>query len=431
MGGVWQKKSYTPLLSLWGDRMIVADANAVAVAGKVYTTVQGAIDAAAALSPSASNRVTVGVRPGVYTEVVTLAQYVDVIGWGYVRITTSGNNARAVTLASDVEVHNLQATVTSGDGAGGGIHAFHVDGALRNVKLVNCHGYVNPACTSCQGGLAVKSSGSLTGEIRDCEFSSNNTGMALKVGLTGTANAAVTTTINSLTDTRLVMLTNEYIGRVVTCNGKTMTVTSNTATTFTGASWSGGGSPGNGYAWSLSAAEVLRVWNSIGSARMPLDEDGAAGLIWHGGGGTLEVYGSRLRGEAANYSSLLAAGVNASGLATSGNLELYDCDIRAVADSTQVITGLKSIPASGSPVVKAYGCRISAVCGGAGTASAVYTGGAGTPLVTITGGCVEDAAPAGSPYDFNEGSGTLTSNGVIRTGDLLGTPVITVLGTPW
>jgi hypothetical protein len=65
----------------------------------------------------------------------------------------------------------------------------------------------------------------------------------------GTANAAVTTNDTTLTDTRLAMTTNYYVGATITCNGKTMTVTSNTATVFTGASWSGGGNPGNGYAW--------------------------------------------------------------------------------------------------------------------------------------------------------------------------------------
>ena len=75
----------------------------------------------------------------------------------------------------------------------------------------------------------------------------------------GTADAAVTTTNTTLTDTRLVtpfgntsasMTTNCAVGTTVTCNGKTMVVTSNTSNTFTGASWSGGGNPGNGFAWS-------------------------------------------------------------------------------------------------------------------------------------------------------------------------------------
>lgn len=76
----------------------------------------------------------------------------------------------------------------------------------------------------------------------------------------GTATAAVTTTNTTLTDTRLtsifggtsaVMTTNCAVGTTVTCNGKTLVVTSNTGTTFTGSGWSGGGNPGNGFAWSI------------------------------------------------------------------------------------------------------------------------------------------------------------------------------------
>jgi hypothetical protein len=68
----------------------------------------------------------------------------------------------------------------------------------------------------------------------------------------GTANAAVTTTNTTLTDTRLAMTVDAFIGETVTCNGKTLVVTANTATTFTGTAWSGGSNPGNGNAWSTS-----------------------------------------------------------------------------------------------------------------------------------------------------------------------------------
>jgi hypothetical protein len=80
--------------------------------------------------------------------------------------------------------------------------------------------------------------------------------------LSGTANAAVTSNDTTLTDTRLAMPTNLYVGMVITCNGKTMTVTSNTATVFTGASWSGGSNPGNGNAWSGAGLEIGRAYTS-------------------------------------------------------------------------------------------------------------------------------------------------------------------------
>lgn len=92
--------------------------------------------------------------------------------------------------------------------------------------------------------------------------SANNTGRFLEVKFTGsaamggTANGAVTTTNTTLTDTRLSLDTNSLIGATITCNGKTMTVTSNTADTLTGSAWSGGSNPGNGNAWSLDIGGV-------------------------------------------------------------------------------------------------------------------------------------------------------------------------------
>jgi len=77
--------------------------------------------------------------------------------------------------------------------------------------------------------------------------------------VSGTADAAVTTTNTKLTDTRLSITANSFISDVVSCNGKTMTVKSNDTNSFTGLSWSGGGNPGNGHAWSLSG----RPWSGV------------------------------------------------------------------------------------------------------------------------------------------------------------------------
>jgi hypothetical protein len=51
------------------------------------------------------------------------------------------------------------------------------------------------------------------------------------------------------------MQVNGYVGGVVSCNGKTMTITSNKATVLTGSAWSGGGNPGNGNLWNLTGAQ--------------------------------------------------------------------------------------------------------------------------------------------------------------------------------
>jgi hypothetical protein len=79
----------------------------------------------------------------------------------------------------------------------------------------------------------------------------------------GTANAAVTTTNTTLTDTResLHWAVNEWVGLIVTCNGKTMTVTSNTSTVLTGTAWSSGGNPGNGNSWTIDESTTM-LWTS-------------------------------------------------------------------------------------------------------------------------------------------------------------------------
>lgn len=100
----------------------------------------------------------------------------------------------------------------------------------------------------------------------------NNTGRFLEVKFTGaaamggTANAAVTTDNTSLTDTRLALTSSSVIGATITCNGKTMVVTSNTATSLAGSAWSGGSNPGNGNAWSLDIGGAGTIRPSIREA---------------------------------------------------------------------------------------------------------------------------------------------------------------------
>lgn len=95
---------------------------------------------------------------------------------------------------------------------------------------------------------------------------------SLGVNTSGTANAAVTSTDTTLADTRLSMTTNAYVGATVTCNGKTMVVTSNTATTFTGSAWSGGSNPGNGNAWSVAGTWTQATDNTFAIALGVVDE---------------------------------------------------------------------------------------------------------------------------------------------------------------
>jgi len=96
-------------------------------------------------------------------------------------------------------------------------------------------------------------------------------------GLTGTANTAVTTTNTTLVDTRLSLAPNAWVGDTVTCNGKTLLVTSNTTTTFTGAAWSAGSNPGNGYAWSVGGMGTA-IYETSGAGPSAFINNVATGL---------------------------------------------------------------------------------------------------------------------------------------------------------
>jgi hypothetical protein len=80
--------------------------------------------------------------------------------------------------------------------------------------------------------------------VKTIDINSGNT-------LTGTANAAVTTTATTLRDTRLSMVTDFYRGYNVVCDGKVLHVDSNNVDTFTGISWFTS-QPASGLAWELS-----------------------------------------------------------------------------------------------------------------------------------------------------------------------------------
>jgi len=82
--------------------------------------------------------------------------------------------------------------------------------------------------------------------------------LLMNKGITGTANAAVTTSGTTLTDTRLngVYSDHEWNGATVGCNGYWMTVTDSSVTPFvlTGAAWYGkgfGGTPTTGQAYQV------------------------------------------------------------------------------------------------------------------------------------------------------------------------------------
>lgn len=89
---------------------------------------------------------------------------------------------------------------------------------------------------------------------------------AFTIAASGTG---VTTTDTTLADTKQAWAVNSVIGYVITCNSKTMTVTSNTATTLTGASWSGGGNPGDGHVYAAVGAVAADVTYELHSVLHP------------------------------------------------------------------------------------------------------------------------------------------------------------------
>lgn len=90
---------------------------------------------------------------------------------------------------------------------------------------------------------------------------------------TGTNTGAADTT---LTDTTKTWSTNQFAGGIVTCNSKTMTVISNTATVLTGASWSGGGNPGSPFAYTVTSGKYANV---VSPALYRVTYDGSKSII--------------------------------------------------------------------------------------------------------------------------------------------------------
>lgn len=82
----------------------------------------------------------------------------------------------------------------------------------------------------------------------------------------GGENTGATDT--TLTDSGKSWITDVFVGKTVLCNGKTMTVTSNTATVLTGTGgWSGGGNPGSPHDYGVGSIENCTVEVGPGSWR--------------------------------------------------------------------------------------------------------------------------------------------------------------------
>lgn len=129
---------------------LFVDADASAVTGKIYTTIQGAITYASTQSPSVTSRWTIIIMPhksAGYAEDITLVRFVDLIGWGDVYITGGLTTTQITTAqtwgARDARIENLifnstdksyffrllhiKNCMAKANGAGGEV-SFYIDG---------------------------------------------------------------------------------------------------------------------------------------------------------------------------------------------------------------------------------------------------------------------------------------------------------------
>jgi len=111
----------------------------VAKSGGDYTSVQAAIDSIA--DASASNRYLVWIAPGVYSEAVTMKQFVDIQGSGELvtKITTSGSTTHTnatVLGADDAELRFLTVENTGGAEYAVAIYNDNASPTLTHVTLI-------------------------------------------------------------------------------------------------------------------------------------------------------------------------------------------------------------------------------------------------------------------------------------------------------
>ena len=132
----------------------------VAKSGGDYTTIQAAIDYAVTQTPSATNLWTVEIYPGVYTEAISMASFVNLKGMGTkssVVIYQSGANV--VKLATNSQIQNL--TVRTG-ATGADLRCFYDNGVACTTQIID----VNLESTETTGtgwtGLYVTGAGNYT-----------------------------------------------------------------------------------------------------------------------------------------------------------------------------------------------------------------------------------------------------------------------------
>lgn len=161
------------------NQIIVGDAASSGVNAGRYSTIGAAITAAAALTPSATKRVQILISPGVYAGCITAAEYVDLIGLGYVEVTSTTANQGALNACSNIRVQNIYFNATAGSGSAGIRFPANASGVwMQNVRA-NCAG------TDGTDGMVCASDKTLEGDFYDCVFTSIFDAISINPGATG------------------------------------------------------------------------------------------------------------------------------------------------------------------------------------------------------------------------------------------------------
>jgi len=154
---------------LYGRHVLIVDQHAAQRTGYIYTTVQAAIDKAVSQTPTAADPWLIVIRPGIYTENVICAAYVDMLGQGTVEIQRSGDNSVALTLASNIRLRNLTARST----AGANVSAAEAIADVEGLEVRDCRFIVDAGCTGTTDALDNGGNRSIAGSFYDCYWEGN------------------------------------------------------------------------------------------------------------------------------------------------------------------------------------------------------------------------------------------------------------------
>ncbi|MBA7675712.1 hypothetical protein ES703_83949 [subsurface metagenome] len=100
-----------------------------------FITIQAAINYCATQTPTAANRWMVQVWPGTYDEIITMAQYVDVVGMEKDSVIFPVDSDTAVTMANDTRIANLTINVLADAASAYGIQINDASCRIEDIDM--------------------------------------------------------------------------------------------------------------------------------------------------------------------------------------------------------------------------------------------------------------------------------------------------------